>query len=72
MNHVMVIWRDTRGATVGQVSQGLAMTSAGPRAAYFAQTVVGALSTGFPRFTCAVREVEKRLGAARIRASRTI
>lgn len=69
---LMVSWTDGRGVQVARVTQGVAMTPAGPRSAYFAETVVGALGTGFPRFTCAVKEVEKRLGAARIRATRTM
>ena len=69
---VMVVWRDRSGRQVAHVTQGVAQTSVGLRAAYFAETVVGALDTGFPRFQCAVKEVEKRLTTARIRASRTM
>lgn len=67
---VMVVWTDLRGAQVGRVTQGVAQTSAGLRAAYFAETVAG--GKGFPRFNCAVREVERMLRAARIRAVRSM
>jgi len=68
----MVVWRDQLGRQVAHVTQGIAQTSVGLRAAYFAETVVGAITTGFPRFQCAVKEVEKRLSGAGIRAVRTM
>lgn len=64
----MYRWLDPRGVVLAEVQQGLAMTPAGPRAAYYA-VVPGQAPIAKERFTCAKKVIDQWVSMNRLRAT---
>lgn len=64
----MYRWLDPQGVVLAEVRQGLAMTPAGPRAAYYA-VVPGQAPIAKERFTCAKKVIDQWVTLNRIHAT---
>ena len=64
----MYRWLDPQGVDLAEVRQGLSMTPAGPRAAYYA-VVAGQAPIPKERFACAKKLIDRWVSLNRIRAT---